>query len=76
MLRPRVRVDDQRSYGYQWYLATAAEAHWRYAAMGNGGQRLFILPDHDLVVAVTAGDYDAADQSRAPDAVLAEVVGR
>jgi CubicO group peptidase (beta-lactamase class C family) len=76
MLRPRVRIDERRGYGYQWYLSTGAEPAWRFAAMGNGGQRLFVLPDHDLVVAVTVGDYDTGDQSRAPDAILAEVFGR
>jgi CubicO group peptidase (beta-lactamase class C family) len=73
MLRPRVSMGDTMSYGYQWYLTTTGP-HRTVAAMGNGGQRLFVLPDLDLVVAVTAGDYDAADQSATPDAVLAEVL--
>jgi len=42
--------------------------------MGNGGQRIFALPDLDVVVAVTAGGYDAADQSATPLAVLDEVL--
>jgi CubicO group peptidase (beta-lactamase class C family) len=72
-LRPRVPMDGGRSYGYQWYLGTTGP-HRTVAAMGNGGQRLFVLPDLDLAVAVTAGGYDAADQSATPDAVLAEVL--
>jgi CubicO group peptidase (beta-lactamase class C family) len=75
MLRPRVRIDEQRDYGYQWYLTTEAESYRRFAASGNGGQRLFVLPDLELVVAITAGGYDTADQSATPDAVLDEVVG-
>ena len=74
MLRPRVRVDDQRMYGYQWHLGTDARPHPWVAAMGNGGQRLFVLPDIDLAVAITAGRYDTTDQSITPDAVLAEVL--
>jgi CubicO group peptidase (beta-lactamase class C family) len=73
MLRPRVTIDEGRRYGYQWYLSRTGP-HRTVAAMGNGGQRLFVLPDLDLAVAVTAGDYDAADQSATPDAVLAEVL--
>lgn len=54
MLRPRVPIADDRWYGYQWYLETGGT----YAAHGNGGQRLAVLPAQDMVVAMTAGDYD------------------
>ncbi len=54
MLRPRVPIADDRWYGYQWYLETDGT----YAAHGNGGQRLAVLPSRDMVVAMTAGDYD------------------
>ncbi len=54
MLRPRVPIADDRWYGYQWYLETEGT----YAAHGNGGQRLAVLPARDMVVAMTAGDYD------------------
>jgi hypothetical protein len=42
--------------------------------MGNSGQRLFVLPDLDLTVAVTAGNYDDADQGRTPQTVLERVI--
>src|SRR5215475_10907327 len=74
LLRPRVPVDENVSYGYQWYLATNAQPYQWYGAMGNGGQRLFVVPDLELAVAITAGDYDAANQSAIPDAVLHEVI--
>ncbi|GIH73989.1 serine hydrolase domain-containing protein [Planobispora longispora] len=70
MLRPRVPVRGKTSYGYLWYV----DPDGRAAATGNGGQRLFLLPGLDLVVAVTAGDYDGPDQDAAPRAVLEEVV--
>jgi CubicO group peptidase (beta-lactamase class C family) len=54
MLRPRVPIADDRWYGYQWYLETEGT----YGAHGNGGQRLAVIPAQDMVVAMTAGDYD------------------
>jgi hypothetical protein len=44
------------------------------SAVGNGGQRLFLLPDLDLVVATIAGNYDAPDQGRPPMAALRDVL--
>ncbi len=68
-------------YGYQWYLgafpaAADAGAHplrW-VGGIGNGGQRLVVVPDLDLVVAIAAGNYNTADQSATPSAILNDVV--
>ena len=47
-------------YGQQWWMgrsmAQEKEVKW-IAAMGSGGQRLFIVPDRDLVVMTTSGLY-------------------
>ena len=47
-------------YGQQWWLgrsmAQEKEVKW-IAAMGAGGQRIFIVPDRDLVVMTTSGLY-------------------
>lgn len=73
MLQPRLRTDWGAEYGYQWYLDTIAD-HRLVAGMGNGGQRLIVLPDLDLTVAVTAGNYDGSDQWRVPDTLLEKVI--
>ena len=83
---PMVDVDEIRQYGYHWYLGKFAftvstgprwdrsrlEHFW--SAIGNGGQRLFVFPGLELVVAITAGNYDAPDQWVPPTRVIREVV--
>ncbi|WP_248960044.1 serine hydrolase domain-containing protein [Sphaerisporangium perillae] len=67
-LRPHVRIDDGFHYGYQWYMGDT----WM-GGFGNGGQRIYVAPELDLVVAVAAGQYDHPDQPTA-SVVLDEVV--
>jgi CubicO group peptidase (beta-lactamase class C family) len=48
------------NYGYQWWLGRTflkgRDLHWT-AGFGFGDQRVFVQPDFDLVVAITAGEY-------------------
>jgi CubicO group peptidase (beta-lactamase class C family) len=79
-----VSIDELRRYGYQWYMGDFAfgkplgwapgrlERWW--GGFGEGGQRLFILPELELVVAITAGNYGAQDQWMPPTRVMREVV--
>jgi CubicO group peptidase (beta-lactamase class C family) len=76
-----VRISDRREYGYHWYLADAVldrpEGRRRermIAAFGNGGQRLFVFPGLELIVVVTAGNYNSRDQGVAPARVLNDIV--
>lgn len=67
-------------YGYLWYVGKAA-MHGKagtygerfVAAIGNGGQRLFVFPALDFVLCVTAGNYNDPDQWRTPSAVLFDI---
>jgi CubicO group peptidase (beta-lactamase class C family) len=47
-------------YGYQWWNGTVdwhdKTLRWS-AAIGNGGQRIVVVPELDLTVVVTAGEY-------------------
>lgn len=55
-------------YGYQWWmgrtLSGEREVPW-IAAVGRGGQRLFIVPSADLVVMTTSGLYTSPRQGHA-----------
>lgn len=46
--------------GYAWHLSqfrVGERTYREYAATGNGGQLLIVVPDFDLVVVFTAGNY-------------------
>ena len=59
--RPHVHGEGLFFFGYQWWLGRSfvrrREIRW-ISAVGYGGQRLFIVPELDLVVVVMAGLYD------------------
>ena len=83
-ITPAVSCDEVRRYGYQWFMLDIAfgkpkgwavgrlERMWM--AQGEGGQRLFIIPALQLVIALTAGNYGKQDQGIPPTRVLREVV--
>jgi CubicO group peptidase (beta-lactamase class C family) len=73
MVQPRLQTDWGAGYGYQWYLETVA-GHRVLMAAGNGGQRLAVVPELDLAVAVLAGNYDEPEQWRTPHTVLETVL--
>ena len=58
---PKLTATDGQSYGYLWWLGGSRlnghENRW-VGALGRGGQSIRLVPEHDLVVAVTAGYYE------------------
>ena len=70
---PRINGQGLFFYGYQWWLGRSLiegrEIDW-IAGVGLGGQRLYIVPDRDLVVAVTAGLYSSRLQDQVGFTVL------
>jgi CubicO group peptidase (beta-lactamase class C family) len=73
MCKPRRQTGWGAQYGYHWY-SELLEGRRMVSGMGNGGQRLLVLPDLDLTVAITAGNYDDQDQWQTPLTVLERVV--
>ncbi len=68
-------VEDGLSYGYQWWLGQGRRGGrgWM-AGIGNGGQRLAVFPDLDLVMVVYAGRYNQRDAWRLSVRILTEVL--
>jgi len=60
-------------YGYQFWLGRSLvnghEVKWT-AAVGLGGQRLYVIPELDMVVALNSGMYDDSRQGRVALQVL------
>jgi CubicO group peptidase (beta-lactamase class C family) len=64
-------------YGYQFWTGEVAHGGRSLAyavAIGNGGQRLFLVPDLDLAVAITAGAYNEMAFNRVVQRVFEQVV--
>ncbi len=64
-------------YGYQWWmgrsLSEGKEVKW-VAAFGWGGQRIFIVPDLDLVMMTTAAQYGKPKEGLAALDILTNIV--
>ena len=56
----KTNVRDYR-YGHQWWAGTAqwhGETIQWHAGFGNGGQRLYLIPQLAMAIVITAGAYD------------------
>jgi len=74
-----VATGDGRDYGRLWYFgvmptpALAGPRRW-IGAFGNGGQRLWLMPDAKLAVVVYCGNYNTPDQWITPVRIWREIV--
>src|SRR5262249_22752863 len=81
IITPVIEIDRYRSYGCHWYMGDVVPAgqstphHW-IGGFGWGGQRLFVLPDLDLVIAINCGNYSKSpeEQNRVTGSLFIAVV--
>ena len=78
---PVVNIEDSFRYGWHWFLGEVPvgapiRTERLIAGVGWGGQRLFLMPALDLVVAMNAGNYHLPrpEQRRIANAVLTALV--
>jgi CubicO group peptidase (beta-lactamase class C family) len=75
--KPRVNTDSLFYYGYQWWLGRSLlrgrDLSW-IGGIGNGGQRLYAVPELDLTVVVNAAHYGSPLQGIIPYAVFSRLV--
>jgi CubicO group peptidase (beta-lactamase class C family) len=70
---------DNVSYGYFWWRpwlnveTPGGEQHVDViSAQGNGGQKIYLVPQFDLVAVFTAGGYNA--ESTPPNTIMAKII--
>jgi CubicO group peptidase (beta-lactamase class C family) len=63
-LAHHIVAEDGMEYGYQWWIGRAGKISW-VAAIGLGGQALYIVPEFDMTVVITAGRYSSSNSGDA-----------
>jgi CubicO group peptidase (beta-lactamase class C family) len=78
-IEAHVRVDDDTEYGYLWWLKSFCSRGKTYAAFfmsGNGGNRIAVFPELELVAAITTTNYNVPGAHDLADRLLSEhIVG-
>ncbi|MCB8838940.1 serine hydrolase [Aurantimonas sp. VKM B-3413] len=79
-LEPQATTSFGLGYSHQWYLsAQPLQGHEprttrMISAMGNGGQRLFVLPDYEASAVTFSGCYNRPDQWVNPTLLLQRLI--
>lgn len=76
-IQPRVNTDSLFYYGYQWWLGRSLlrgrNLTW-IAGIGNGGQRVYVVPELELVVVVNSAHYGSPLQGVIPFGIFNRLV--
>ena len=73
---PNWSLDGIYGYGYQWWPANFGGEYGEFSAItgvGYGGQRLYVIPEKDMVVTIFSGNYGNG-LWRVSEQVLAEII--
>jgi CubicO group peptidase (beta-lactamase class C family) len=73
---PPMNDEGEYACGYQWGLVNMNGNNQRriFALPGNGGQRLTIIPELQLVVVIMAGNYNQQGQGQMPTDLMKRIV--
>lgn len=83
MLEPRVPIPPEAddpyadAYGYFWYAKTYPIGDRTVAvrfASGNGGNKIYVVPDRRLVIAITSSAYGRGYGQRRSEAILKAIL--
>jgi CubicO group peptidase (beta-lactamase class C family) len=76
---PAISTGDGLEYGRLWFTGDAPtpafpDARPWYGGFGNGGQRLWLMPDADIAAVIYSGNYNMWDAWITPTRVWREIV--
>jgi CubicO group peptidase (beta-lactamase class C family) len=74
-VRPHAQVDEETEYGYLWWLRSFAAGEKRYACYymsGNGGNKVAVFPQLELVAVITATNFGTRGMHELTDRLLTE----
>jgi CubicO group peptidase (beta-lactamase class C family) len=70
---PAINIGQGVQYGRLWYIGETGTRGW-IAGFGNGGQRLYVMPERDVACVVFCGAYNRPDQNVTPSRIWREMV--
>jgi CubicO group peptidase (beta-lactamase class C family) len=76
-VRPHVQVDEDIEYGYLWWLRKFASRGNNWSAFlmqGNGGNKVAVFPELDLVTVVTSTNYNTTGMHDQTDRLVSDYV--
>jgi CubicO group peptidase (beta-lactamase class C family) len=74
---PHAVIDDQTEYGYLWWLKSFKSGDRSYPAFfmtGNGGNKVVVFPSLDIVVVLTATNYNTRGMHELTEKLLTDYV--
>jgi CubicO group peptidase (beta-lactamase class C family) len=64
-------VDEETEYGYLWWLRSFG-GHRAYMMQGNGGNKLAVFPELNLVTVITSTNFGTRGMHEQTDRLLAD----
>ena len=75
--RAHANVDEDTDYGYLWWLRQLSTEHRKvksYLMQGNGGNKVAVVPELDVVAVLTSNNYNTQGMHSQTDRLLTEFI--
>lgn len=76
-IQPHVQVDNETEFGYLWWLRTFKSGDTNFSSylmQGNGGNKVAVFPELNLVVVITSTNYNTKGMHEQTDRLLSDYI--